>query len=281
MNRYVCVSRVEQRAAIVTRIENPSSPIGFELIFNMSLDLGDRLETIEFCVPAADSERYNPMFPGIVGSVIVSELALAPRSREKDPQRASARKTLLTPQDIAKRASASTVLIVSANQNGVRPALGSGFVVAPGQVVTNSHVLGSGRMGLVHVRNSDQFLSVGSILARSVKDDLVLLDVPGLVLEPLPLSSETPQIGDRVFAMGNPEGMEGTFSEGIVSAYRSIDHKSVLQITAPISHGSSGDPVLNNYGEVIGIATGMIESGENLNFAVQAPAIAALLGMVK
>jgi S1-C subfamily serine protease len=77
--------------------------------------------------------------------------------------------------------------------------------------------------------------------------------------------------------MGNPEGMMGTFSEGIVSALRDSKGSHLIQITAPISHGSSGGPVFNVYGQVIGISKSIWASGQNLNFAVPASEIDVLL----
>src|SRR4029079_9116422 len=84
-------------------------------------------------------------------------------------------------------------------------------------------------------------------------------------------------IGDSIYVSGNPEGLEGTFSEGIVSSRRKEGSKQFLQITAPISHGSSGGPVMNRYGEVIGLAVAMIKDGQNLNFAVPVSYLAALM----
>jgi hypothetical protein len=77
-------------------------------------------------------------------------------------------------------------------------------------------------------------------------------------------------IGSEVYAIGNPEGLEGTFSEGIVSGVRNFEDDAILQVTAPISSGSSGGPVLNSRGKVIGIATATFAKGQNLNFAVPA-----------
>jgi S1-C subfamily serine protease len=75
-------------------------------------------------------------------------------------------------------------------------------------------------------------------------------------------------IGETVFAVGNPRGLEGTFSAGIVSGYREIKGLSLLQITAPISPGSSGGPIADEKGEVIGIAVATFRGGQNLNFAI-------------
>jgi hypothetical protein len=74
--------------------------------------------------------------------------------------------------------------------------------------------------------------------------------------------------GEQVFAIGNPEGLEKTISQGIVSGLRKKGDRDLLQITSPISHGSSGGPILNAKGEVVGVAVGTLEDGQNLNFAV-------------
>jgi trypsin-like peptidase len=74
-----------------------------------------------------------------------------------------------------------------------------------------------------------------------------------------------------VLVIGNPEGLEGTVSEGIISAFR--ENRSLIQITAPISHGSSGSPVIDESGQVLGIAKGGFEDGQNLNLAISSEAI--------
>ena len=93
-------------------------------------------------------------------------------------------------------------------------------------------------------------------------------------------NSDAVQIGETVYVAGNPLGFEGTFSDGIISARRdSAGKKERLQMTAPISPGSSGGPVLNRKGEVIGVSTSLYNPlfGQNLNFAVTSKALQALL----
>ena len=75
-------------------------------------------------------------------------------------------------------------------------------------------------------------------------------------------------IGDTVYAAGNPEGFEGTFSEGVISGIRGTDDDKRFQITAPISSGSSGGPVLNTRAEVIAVCVSVVSAGQNINFAV-------------
>src|SRR5262249_7827334 len=86
---------------------------------------------------------------------------------------------------------------------------------------------------------------------------------------PLKQSLSKHNVGERVFAVGNPRGLEGTFSEGIISGFRDVGNVRYIQITAPISPGSSGGSFLDDKGEVIGVATATIQGGQNLNLAIE------------
>lgn len=201
-------------------------------------------------------------------------LTLVPRPPKPSP---SNEKRAISPQAIAQLASGSTVLIISSDAKGQHSFMGSGFVVTSHFVVTNSHVVPLGGSVFVRKIGSEHSVWLGKVVSRDAANDIALLYVESLDLPSLPLAVSEPAIGDTVFAMGNPEGMEGTFSEGVVSALRTSKQFHFIQITAPISHGSSGGPVLNVFGEVIGISTAMMRSGQNLNFAVPASAIDALV----
>jgi tetratricopeptide (TPR) repeat protein len=116
------------------------------------------------------------------------------------------------------------------------------------------------------------------VLRVDQKNDLAIMSVASdLVSKPLALAVGTPSPGDQVFAIGNPEGLENTISQGIISGIRTTNDRDLLQITSPISHGSSGGPVLNAQGEVVGVAVGMLEKGQNLNFAVPSKYVRALM----
>jgi hypothetical protein len=91
-------------------------------------------------------------------------------------------------------------------------------------------------------------------------------------------NSDAVQVGEAIYAIGNPEGLEGTFSQGIISSIRKVGADKLLQITAPISPGSSGGPVLNIKGEVIGVSVATSAKGQNLNFAIPSNYLMALLG---
>ena len=159
----------------------------------------------------------------------------------------------------------SVFLIYLNDATGSPSALGSGFLVAPHILVTNAHVAEAG----------SPVLAVGpvriplKIVNLDKSNDLATLSfVADLTSKPLPLAADPITPGEEVFAIGNPEGLEKTISQGIVSGTRTNDGRELIQITAAISHGSSGGPVFNAKGEVIGVAVGMLEDGQNLNFAV-------------
>ena len=119
---------------------------------------------------------------------------------------------------------------------------------------------------------------IQGILAIDVENDLALLHVTIPGVNPLRLGdNDKVRIGDQVYVAGSPKGLEGTFSDGIISRISRGEGKERLQMTAPISPGSSGGPVLNSEGKVIGVAFMTIEGRQNLNFAIPAKYVKALL----
>jgi len=107
-------------------------------------------------------------------------------------------------------------------------------------------------------------------VAKDEGRDLAVLRIEGTRAPPLGLATTdgAVAIGDEIYVAGNPRGLEGSFSKGNVAAIRESGGVRVLQITAPISRGSSGGPVLNDQGEVVGIVTLYLRDAQNLNFAV-------------
>ena len=191
--------------------------------------------------------------------------------------------TALTPQEIAQTALGSTVLLVIKRSWG-RSSLGSGFVVHDGQIATNYHVIKGIRSGYAKLVGGTTEYAIETILAVDKERDLAIVKVTGIRAPTLPLGdSDVVQIGDIVYVAGNPQGLEGTFSEGIISAIRpegnNLVRGKVLQMTAPISPGSSGGPVLNDRGEVIGVSVGYYEGGQNLNLAIPVNYLKALLAV--
>lgn len=138
-------------------------------------------------------------------------------------------------------------------------------------IVTNWHVIKSA--DTVKIKTHDKHVySVTDIVAVSERSDVALLrtDAPSSAFLPLALSSNYPEQGDDILIIGTPLGVfDGSLSKGIISALRDLpDFGEVLQITAPLSEGNSGSPVLNLNGEVVGVATFEITKGQNLNFAI-------------
>ena len=179
----------------------------------------------------------------------------------------AARKDIPT---IAKAAKEAIVTIVM--RNDAEPiARGTGFFVSPdGQVMTNYHVIEIGNVGVVKLSDGT-ILPVDGVLATDKAHDLAIIKIHGKTFQTLTLgNSDRIQVGEDVIAIGNPLGLELTVSNGILSGIRTGEKQSggLLQITAPISHGSSGGPLFNTNGEVIGITAAFLEGGENLNFAI-------------
>ena len=189
-----------------------------------------------------------------------------------------------TPQEIARRALASTVLVATQDSNGRGLRYGSGFFVRPGYIATNYHVIDNASRTYFKLVGEEESYWIETIVATDPAHDLALLKVSTLNARTLPLAnSDSVQIGEDVYAVGNPRGWEGTVSDGIVSSIRGEDDNKWIQITAPISPGNSGGAVLNNRGEVIGVAT-LAYSGDyaqNLNFAVPSNYLKALLSEVR
>jgi S1-C subfamily serine protease len=175
------------------------------------------------------------------------------------------------PADVARFLFPKTVLLTMSDSQGRPLSIGSGLILRPGLVVTNFHVIeGSGSGVAKRIGDNTKYNVVG-IVAKDTFRDLAILQINGLAAEGAELSQRAMiDIGETVFAVGNPRGLEGTFSAGIVSAHRNIKGLDLLQITAPISPGSSGGPIADERGEVVGLAVATFTGGQNLNFAVPA-----------
>ncbi len=171
--------------------------------------------------------------------------------------------------EIAKIGIQSTVSIVALDNISQPLGYGSGFIIADELIVTNVHVVEGAGSAYVLLNGQEKKYTVSGYVAIDRTNDLIILKVPGLAGSKLNLGSEIfPEIGEKIYAVGNPKGLNGTFSEGIISGIRELVTNQVLQITAPISPGSSGGPVLNSAGQVVGIAFASYSEGQNLNFAI-------------
>lgn len=174
-----------------------------------------------------------------------------------------------TAQEIAKKAFGSTVLLVMEDANGQPLSLGSGFFVRDGEIASNLHVIEGSARGYAKLVGEKTKYDIEGITAVDPERDLVVLKISAGRSKALTIgNSDAIQVGEAVYAVGNPQGLEGTFSQGIVSSIREVGSDKLLQITAPISPGSSGGPVLSGKGEVIGVSVATFRGGQNLNFAI-------------
>ena len=195
-----------------------------------------------------------------------------------------------TAQQIAQNARNSTVYLEMRKTDG-RISQGSGFFIRPNYIATNYHVIEGGTAAYVKLVGQEATYTVESIAATDKKHDLAVLKLSGITAPALPLAnSDAVQIGENIYAVGNPQGWEGTVSNGIISSIRGEGNNKWIQITAAVSPGSSGGAVLNNKGEVIGIATLAyfkidpklkVNRSQNINFAVPSNYLKALLHKVK
>lgn len=174
----------------------------------------------------------------------------------------------LSTAEVARRASPASVVVLALSANGDTLGQGSGFILrADGVIVTNHHVLAGSSRAAVILPNGETYTRV-RVLDADSSLDLALLKIPGAGLPFLPPRTTTPRAGERAVVLGSPLGLANTVSEGIVSAARVVEGRELIQITAPISPGSSGGPVLDGTGRVFAVATAYLAEGQQLNFAV-------------
>lgn len=168
----------------------------------------------------------------------------------------------------------ATVTIYMAGEEG--GGQGSGVVVrSDGLIITCFHVIDDIREGVVHFPDGKTY-PIAEVLAVDPVNDIALIRVNGSGFKPVRLQKTNKiEIGDEIVAIGSPRGEETTVSTGIISSVRKESNK--LQFTAPISNGSSGGPLFNNYGELIGIAAASKVNAQNLNFAIPSSEIELLL----
>jgi tetratricopeptide (TPR) repeat protein len=181
--------------------------------------------------------------------------------------------------EIIRRVEPSTVLVLTFDGNGHRLMQGSGFFIDDkGDVVTNLHVLAGASKALVKT-SEGKIHAVRQVVAEDRGADLVKLSIerPPHPASPIKVNDALPSVGEEILVIGNPMGLEQTVTNGIVSALRDVKGSGrLIQMTAPISAGSSGSPVVNLRGELIGVAMSILREGQNLNFAVPSGRIEAL-----
>src|SRR6266496_3713432 len=180
--------------------------------------------------------------------------------------------------ELVRRIKPSAVAIETFDSRGEKVSRGSGFFIGTDRVVTNRHVIEGAYRAEVHSSSGNVF-PVKGVMAVDAEGDIAILKIDASVNQVRFLSLErtSPQEGEGVVVIGNPLGLEGSVTNGIVSAVRDIPtFGRIIQITAAISPGSSGSPVVNMQGQVIGVATLQITGGQSVNFAIPSERISQL-----
>ncbi len=187
-------------------------------------------------------------------------------------------KEKLTASEIAEKVSPSVFYIEVYDERNRASASGSGFFInSDGVAVTNYHVIEDTYSAKITMTNGDVF-GVEQVIAFDRDFDIAIIRVSkistsGKTVTGFPCvemsDSDTVKAGQTIYALGSPAGLQNTISNGIISnTNRQLDGNSFIQITAPISHGSSGGALVNEYGEALGITSAGIEDAENIGFAI-------------
>lgn len=203
--------------------------------------------------------------PLCVGLILLSHLLAFGQSRGVE----------LDASTIFEKSSKSVVVVMCANRDN-RVFQGSGVILrSDGVIATNFHLCGKAESGRVKLANGDIYDDV-SILETDERKDIAIIKIRGTGLPALSMAdSDQVKIGSTVYAVGAPLGLEGSITSGLVSSIRPVsemfawaDGFRVMQISTPVTHGSSGCPVLNERGEVIGLVFAGRPDGQNLNAAI-------------
>lgn len=170
--------------------------------------------------------------------------------------------------DTIEEASHAIGLIITYDKDGNAIGQGTGFFIdSNGTLITNLHVFGEAEKAIIKLDNG-AFYEINEYLGLDKDMDILILKVAGKNLPAIKIGdSSLSKVGDEIIAIGNPQGLQNTVSKGTISAIRNEENLKIIQITAPVSPGSSGGPLLNTKGEVIGITTFIVD-GQNLNFAI-------------
>ena len=213
---------------------------------------------------------YKRKLPPWLALILLFAAAAAPASAEESLP------------ELIRRVKPSVVSVITYNAAGEVAVTGSGFFIRPGQVMTNLHVVeGASRVEVRTFEGKGKTYPVAGLAGVDADGDLALLSVemPAERSRVAETTETLPEEGERIFVIGNPLRLEGSVSDGIVSAVREVPSLGrIVQITAPISHGNSGSPVFNMKGQVVGVVTIRVMNGQNINLAMGAQRFTELRG---
>jgi len=217
--------------------------------------------------------------PQLLLTCVTLLLSVAPTFSQAESAAGLAAKEESLPE-LVKRVKPSVVAIATYDAQGEALMTGSGFFVRPAQVVTNLHVIrGAKRVEVKTLDGKGKVFPVAGLLAVDEEGDLALIsvDMPPDRPRAAELALTLPDEGEQIVVIGNPLKLEGSVTDGIVSAVREVPNVGkIIQITAPISHGNSGSPVFNMKGQVVGVVTVKVTNGQNINLAIDAARVSQL-----
>ena len=204
-----------------------------------------------------------------------------PVSQPSSPRRPIGANRELSGEEIFRRF-ASRILFLTCDESADETSLASGVLAsADGLIVTNAHVVGECRtMTVMHISGMKR-RSYEPVLKYDERSDTAVLKIAEQRLDFFSVLPQPVRIGERVFAIGNPRGLEQSISEGIVSGNREGDGLSWIQHSAPISPGSSGGALISAQGDLLGINSFTKKESQNLNFAVPAATLARALSTAR
>lgn len=188
-----------------------------------------------------------------------------------------AKSSELTAEQISAQCSPAVFYLEVYDKDGTAFASGSGFfITADGVAVTNYHVIDDAASAKIMTADGKVY-NVKGVYDYNEERDIALLQIDGNNFSYLNIGRGTVSGGMTIYTIGSPKGLNNTISQGLVSnASRLVQGQTYIQISAPISRGSSGGALLNSAGEVIGITSSGLEEGQNLNFAIPISAIDSL-----
>jgi serine protease Do len=208
---------------------------------------------------------------GILGLAITAislySLLMLSSSRERNPTVAELQRAVFT--------------VIGRDAHNDAISQGSGFFIdSNGTGITNFHVLKGSSQAEIRLENGTKY-SIARVLAANEEIDLIAFKVnipSSKVASVIDIKrAAQPTVGQHIFAIGSPKGFNNTVSDGLVSAIREVDGMKVIQITAPMSPGSSGGAVIDDRGVLVGVTSFQAKSGQNLNFAIAADHVRSLL----
>jgi len=184
-----------------------------------------------------------------------------------------------TASEIAKKLSPSIVYIEVNDSNGIPSSSGSGYIIdSTGKIATDYHIIKNGYSAKV-TTNDGKIYDVSKVLAYDSKQDMALLKIEATGLQPVSLGdSDKIGTGDKIYTIGNLSGKDDTMSDGIISTKsKVVNGASYIQISAPISSGTSGGVLVNEQAEVIGTTTVDAINGQNLYLSIPINLVKSIL----